>query len=216
MLYSLHVGVNKVDPNHYGTDAPLRGCENDARDMEAISSSLGYRSTVLLTKEATSTNFFKHLLEAERALKPGDYFLLTLACHGAQVADASGDENDRKDETWCLYDRMIIDDEIYTAFRRFREGVKIFVVSDSCHSGTSTRMLFAAMSEGRSLLKPFQLPHDVRIRCIEPFMDRGVFDKFKGGLQESPKSCVQEALQCDRPRSRRNFDLRLPGRSNVG
>jgi hypothetical protein len=40
LLQSLHVGVNKVDPKHYGSEAPLRGCENDARDMEELAAKL--------------------------------------------------------------------------------------------------------------------------------------------------------------------------------
>lgn len=38
---SLHIGVNKVDPAHYGSEAPLKGCENDARDMQGIADAVG-------------------------------------------------------------------------------------------------------------------------------------------------------------------------------
>src|SRR5262249_19382422 len=42
-------------------------------------------------------------------------------------------------ETWVLYDRMLIDDEIYNALSKFRPGVRVLVVADSCHSGDSIR-----------------------------------------------------------------------------
>ena len=104
-LQSMHIGVNKVDPAHYKTEAPLRGCENDARDMQAIAASLGYQTELVLTKEATTQRLLSRLAQAAQSLQSGDTFLLTLACHGSQVADLTGDEDDGKDETWCLYDR---------------------------------------------------------------------------------------------------------------
>jgi hypothetical protein len=55
------------------------------------------------------------------------------------VPDVSGDEADKQDETWCLYDGQLIDDELYFELSRFAAGVRILVLSDSCHSGTVTR-----------------------------------------------------------------------------
>jgi hypothetical protein len=59
--------------------------------------------------------------------------------HGAQVEDLSGDEADGEDETWCLYDRMFLDDEQCELYAEFAKGVKIVVLADSCHSGSATR-----------------------------------------------------------------------------
>jgi hypothetical protein len=56
------------------------------------------------------------------------------------VPDVSGDEADKQDETWCLYDGQLIDDELYFELSRFAAGVRILVLSDSCHSGTVTRV----------------------------------------------------------------------------
>ena len=52
---SIHIGLNAVDPEHYsGWDGALAGCENDARDMEALAKALEYEPrTVILTKDAT-------------------------------------------------------------------------------------------------------------------------------------------------------------------
>lgn len=54
----------------------------------------------------------------------------------------SNDEPDGLDETWVLFDRQLVDDELYAAWLLFRPGVRIFVLSDSCHSGTMTKELF--------------------------------------------------------------------------
>lgn len=175
-LHSIHVGVNAVDPAHYGADAPLRGCENGARDMQAIAAALGYEAQVFLTRDATAARVLDAIAGLRRKLTAGDTLLLTLACHGAQLPDTTDDEEDARDETWRLYDRMIIDDEVNAAFASFKPGVRIFVLSDSCRSGASVRMLLAAKSSGG--LETLSLSPQNYFRCIEPFLDRSVFDKF--------------------------------------
>jgi hypothetical protein len=52
------------------------------------------------------------------------------------------------DETWVCYDRQLVDDELYDLWGKFRKGVRIFVLSDSCHSGTVTRVIPAFISGG--------------------------------------------------------------------
>ncbi len=144
--YSLHLGLNLVDPDRYGNwDGALRGCENDARDMAAIAKALKYAQTkVLLTKQATAASFIEEMRRLSQTLTQGDLLLLTYSGHGGQIPDESSDEDDRLDETWCLYDRQLIDDELYSLFGRFSQGVRIFMLSDSCHSGTVARMRVSA------------------------------------------------------------------------
>jgi hypothetical protein len=80
--------------------------------------------------------------KAARKLKAGDTFLMTYSGHGGKVDDVSGDETeDNIDETWCLFDRQFIDDELYALYSEFKAGVNIYVLSDSCHSGTVTRAM---------------------------------------------------------------------------
>jgi hypothetical protein len=68
--------------------------------------------------------------------------LLTYSGHGGQIPDVNGDEADQQDETWVLFDRELIDDELYQLWSQFAAGVRIFMLSDSCHSGTVARMMF--------------------------------------------------------------------------
>lgn len=137
---SLHIGLNSVDPKAYeGWDGPLAACEFDARDMAAIAKSKGMASTTLLTKKATRKATLAALRKAAAALKKGDFFFLSYSGHGGQVPDTNQDEADRKDETWCLFDGQLIDDELYFELSRFAAGVRVLVLSDSCHSGTVTR-----------------------------------------------------------------------------
>jgi hypothetical protein len=138
---SLHVGLNRVDPAHYqGWDGELTACEFDANDMRAIAEGQGFEARSLLTKEATSDAVLAAIERAAGELDQGDLFLCTYSGHGGQVPDRNGeDEEDRSDETWVAYDRQIVDDELYALWSRFAPGVRIFVLSDSCHSGTVVR-----------------------------------------------------------------------------
>ncbi len=137
---SLHIGLNTIDPNHYGTDGFLRNPENDARDMAQLAKRAGYNTVSLFSKDATAGNVIKEIEKAAAVLQEGDTFLITYSGHGSSVADLRGDEPDRSDETWCLYDRMVLDDELYRCWSIFRRGVRILAVSDSCHSGTVARL----------------------------------------------------------------------------
>lgn len=139
---SLHLGLNRVDPSHYGSEAPLRGCHNDARAMQGIAKAMGYSPTTLLDEAATSNAVLTFLRDASRQLKPGDALLVTYAGHGSQVQDTNSPaEPDGRDETWCLFDRMLVDDELARCWMAFAAGVRIVLVSDSCHSATVARAL---------------------------------------------------------------------------
>lgn len=147
---SLHIGLNAVDPAHYqGWDGALAACEFDAKDMLAIARNRGFsRSDLLLTPRATAANVIAAIASAAKTCKSGDLFLLTYSGHGGQVPDTNHDEQrlptglkDKYDETWVLFDRQLVDDELYVLWGKFRAGVRVLVLSDSCHSGTVTRAL---------------------------------------------------------------------------
>lgn len=134
---SLHIGLNKVDPKHYGGwEGRLSACEFDARDLQKIASGRGFKPRLLRTRQATSAAVISSLTDAAETLKSGDMLIVSYSGHGGQVPDKNGEEGDEKDETWCLFDRMLVDDELYSLWGRFEEGVRIFVLSDSCHSGS--------------------------------------------------------------------------------
>lgn len=144
---SIHIGLNTVDPAHYnGWDGQLQACEYDAKDMQAIAEGKGFESTIMLSKEATAEAVTEAIQQAAGELDKGDLLFLTYSGHGGQVPDANSDEKgDGNDETWVLYDRQLVDDELFSLWAGFDAGVRIFVLSDSCHSGTVTRDLFDAL-----------------------------------------------------------------------
>jgi metacaspase-1 len=147
---SLHIGLNFVDPDQYGGwDGQLAGCINDANDMKQVAESRGFTAETLIDGEATIGAVRDKLNEAAAELDDGDFFFLTYSGHGGQVPDQSGDEQDGYDETWCLYDTELVDDSLYGALCTFNKGVRIFVMSDSCHSETVTRAALVRTREER-------------------------------------------------------------------
>jgi hypothetical protein len=137
---ALTIGLNRVNKDHYGSSMPLRGCVNDAGDVFAIARGQRFECfEPLLDDKATRAEVTTSIQQAARELQPGDLFLLHYSGHGASIADKNGDESDGRDETWCLFDGMLIDDELALLWAKFRPGVRIIVLSDSCHSGTVTR-----------------------------------------------------------------------------
>jgi hypothetical protein len=150
---SLHIGLNTVDPNHYdGWSGPLTACEADADDMEALARSKLFTTQRLLTKAATRGAVRDALGQLAKELVDGDKLFLTYSGHGGAVPDDNGDEPDGQDETWCLYDGQILDDELYQLFAGFARGVRILVLSDSCHSGSVTKdVMLAALRAAPAL-----------------------------------------------------------------
>lgn len=191
---SLHIGVNLVDPAHYsGWSGPLNACEADAEDLRELAKSRGFHSRILLTKEATRKRVGDAIKEAADRLVGGDMFLLTYAGHGGQVPDEGGDEEDLTDETWCLYDGQMIDDEIRAFWSRFDAGVRIVVLSDSCHSGTVVREPVAAPDSqslaelvGTTNVKYRYMPDDAAVRTYRS--NKSFYDEIQRTLpKEAPE-----------------------------
>ncbi|MCP9000338.1 caspase family protein [Pseudarthrobacter sp. RMG13] len=140
--YSLHIGLNGVDPNAYnGWNGALSGCVNDANSMMQLASAQGFTPTQLLNSQATSQAIIGEISLLAQQAVAGDICLITYSGHGGQVDDNNGDEMDTQDETWVAYDRQIVDDELYQMWSQFAAGVRILVCADSCHSGTSVRQI---------------------------------------------------------------------------
>ena len=174
---SLHIGLNSVSAAAYaGWEGPLAACEFDANDMAAIAKARGMKPSVLLTKKGTRANVLAAMRSAAKALKAGDLFFLTYSGHGGQVPDVSGEEaDDKKDETWCLFDGQLIDDELYFELARFAAGVRVLVLSDSCHSGTVTRA--GPPAEATVQQRPKLMPAAVAMRTYREH--QAFYDKLQ-------------------------------------
>jgi len=112
---------------------------------------------------ADATQVIAGLDQAAKDLATGDIFFLTYSGHGGQLPDKNGDEPDGQDETWCLYDGQLVDDELYAKWAKFKPGVRIFVLSDSCHSGSVVKLAFYQGTVLAGGVSPTE-PNEVRYR----------------------------------------------------
>ena len=134
---SLHIGLNQVNPKHYaGWSGPLAACEADSDDMMSLAVGQGFEATRRAGPDATRARIIADIEAASSVLESGDIFFLTYSGHGGQLPDRNGDEPDGIDETWCLWDGELVDDQLFVLLGRFKAGVRILVLSDSCHSGS--------------------------------------------------------------------------------
>lgn len=144
--YSLHIGVNYVNTDCYGDDYHLHCCENDAEALGQIALSQNFKTVYLLSENATYTRLNAMLEYYQSFLVKDDLLFISFSGHGQQIPDENGDEPDGLDELWCLYDARVSDDYFFRMLKGFREDVKILVVADCCHSGTSLRSLTPIIS----------------------------------------------------------------------
>ena len=189
---SLHLGLNAVSGAAYeGWTGPLAACEFDANDMAAIATGKGMKPTVLLTKKATRAAMLAGMRAAAKTLKAGDLFFLTYSGHGGQVPDTNHDEPDKKDETICLYDGQLIDDELYLELSRFAAGVRILMLSDSCHSGTVTRERTPITPAAGQRAK--LMPDAVGLRVYEKH--KAFYDKLQADVAKASGKAVVDPDQ---------------------
>jgi hypothetical protein len=146
--FSLHVGLNKVDPTKYlGQYKTLKNAENDAVYYESLARANQYSPTMLLGIDANSELFLGNLKSFAQRMVGGDQLFISYSGHGTRVPDLNTEETeeDEKDEAMVLYDRLVIDDELKALWPLFHEDVKIFLINDSCNNGTLTRYMFECL-----------------------------------------------------------------------
>jgi hypothetical protein len=130
---SLHIGVDRTDPDHYAGLKTLRGAERDARSMAQLAEAQAFeRRVVLVGGDATLDAVRGQIARAADQLRSGDTFLLSFAGHGGVVPDVIRDRPGGVHRTMCLYDQQLIEPLLHAELSRFRAGVRVVVVNDSC------------------------------------------------------------------------------------
>lgn len=137
---ALCIGIN----NYPGTHMDLSGCVNDANDWAAELTARGFAVSKLIDSQATKAAMVSGIRALIGGAVSGDVTVITYSGHGTYVPDTNGDEVDGLDEGLCPYDLQtngaaLLDDEINELFSARKAGVRLVLISDSCHSGTVTR-----------------------------------------------------------------------------
>ncbi|WP_158218028.1 caspase family protein [Marinibacterium profundimaris] len=139
--------------------ADLQGPANDVRLMADVLDRRGAGSVTLLADgvegaaRPTRAAILGALAAEAEAAQPGDFVYIHLSGHGTRQYDPQGDETDGQDEVFLPIDvarsepgsgvipNAIVDEELGAAIDAIRaKGADVWLVLDSCHSGTGTRM----------------------------------------------------------------------------
>ena len=198
--YSLHIGLNYVDPNHYGGwDGKLNACEFDAYDMQDICTSLGYATQTLIREQATRNHVIESLTKLAKQLTEDDILYISYSGHGGQIPDYNSDEIDALDETWCLYDGQLIDDELKKIWSLFKKDVRIFITSDSCHSGSIAKAMTPSYYNNNSSnlesveIKAKFMPSEIAARTF--YKNKSFYDKIIKTLTSEVKINVEASVK---------------------
>lgn len=133
---SIHIGVN----HPVGRQDPLTESEDTAWKLAGLAFQAGYRAIHLLRgAEATREAVGALLTGVAGTLRPDDTLFVSFSGHGSRVRDAEGDEPDGYDETWCLHDADLVDDELGEFWKRLPRGARALVVADCCFAAGTIR-----------------------------------------------------------------------------
>jgi hypothetical protein len=177
--------------------------------MQLIAKACKYSPILLLTHKATRGAVTQSISKAAAETTSGDIFLLSYSGHGGQLPDLNGDEDDGQDETWCLFDGELVDDELYSLFSKFAAGVRVLVFSDSCHSGTvvkellleadhhllAANLMYAHAPKPVYRAMPADVAHSVYLRN-KSFYDKILLDKDIAESKEKVKASVLLVSGC--------------------
>lgn len=135
---ALLIGVNYI-----GTPYELSGCIDDTTRMkELLSTGYGVTNFQVITDNTavkpTKANILKEFTSLIANAVAGDLLIFYFSGHGSSTYDYSGDEVDGKDEMIISSDLQgVLDDELKQLLtKNMKEGVTVFALFDSCHSGT--------------------------------------------------------------------------------
>ncbi len=185
--YSLHIGVNHLDADHYGSRGLLKSCERDAFALHKIAWMRGFDSKRLSTEDSTRDRVISEIQHLSGKAKAGDFVWITYSGHGSQIPDLDSDEGDDLDETWCLHDAQLLDDEIYRLLCSFEPGVRICLLTDSCHNQTIFKGKF---TEGLGPMKALSTK-----QAMEAFeRNTEFYEGISQSLKQQPKLGLSASL----------------------
>jgi len=163
--------LTAVDPrSNDGWDGDCPGADVDATMHRRLGVAAGIARVVMrLNGEATKLGVRGGINEAARGFTRGDLLVLTYSGHGGQWPDRDGDEADGKDETICLWDGQMIDDEFLQILWGLPNGLRVLLISDCCHSEGNFRSAVRRYSRG-------YLAARKGIPIVNPKLHRGFWD----------------------------------------
>ncbi|WP_374266621.1 caspase domain-containing protein [Zoogloea sp.] len=207
---ALCIGIN----DYPGTQNDLSGCVNDANDWAAALTARGFGVTKLLDAQATKAAMVAAMRNLIAGAAKGDTVVITYSGHGTWVPDQNGDEPDGRDEALCPWDigsgQVLLDDELGVILQNHVAGVRVLLISDSCHSGTVSRGDDSDLTPG--LPRARFLPPEVWMKPedLPPPTPRGLTLPSVSGLSRSGGDLLMAGAKDDQY----SWDTSFKGRPN--
>ncbi|MDG6109310.1 caspase family protein [Dactylosporangium aurantiacum] len=202
MKLALCIGIN----DYPGVSNDLYGCRNDAADWTGVLAARGFAVRTLLDSAASGAAIRTGVADLLTQATPGDAVVVTYSGHGTWVPDLDGDEPDGRDEAICPHDIAangpLLDDELSTLFATAAPGVRTVLISDSCHSGTLTR-LSRPLGDGRG---------SSRFLPPSTFLTGPALTAGRGPVRARPRSAALLLSACRD--SEYSYDATFAGRPN--
>lgn len=143
------VGLTSVNSAYYnGWVGECPGCDFDAQSIYTRTANSGMTSTLIMNQDATWKNVKANVLLSARGMKRGDLLIIMMSSHGGQLPDDNGDEADGIDETICLWDGAVRDDEVLKLIKALPPGLRIVLINDQCHSEGNFSAALRAVQRG--------------------------------------------------------------------
>jgi hypothetical protein len=142
--YALLIGIN-----YYNTSNRLYGCINDVIMMRKhLIEKRGYNSDNIIIlrddspifKLPNKENIINELTDLIKKANDNNAneIFFHYSGHGTWIRDRNGDESDKRDEMICPVDlNMIVDDQLRKIVSQLNNITNMFIVMDSCFSGTN-------------------------------------------------------------------------------
>lgn len=146
MAYALLIGVRSVNPyspiyNGWDGSAIAKGVTSNISMVTNLFNQLHHSpldrintQTLIEPKDITKQQILDQLSRYSTSVNPGDLFIFYFSGHGGQTQD-------RSHECLACYDDNLWDFELKAIWKQFKPGVRIVMIADACHSGTTDALL---------------------------------------------------------------------------
>ena len=119
-----------------GNSRKFGSCPGACMDASSILDKVDAgRKVLLLDRQATRSSVLNELREGVSGTDDDGLFVFFFSGHGGQVRSSDKSETDGKDETLCLWDGELVDNQIWSVLQSAR--CRVFMVTDCCNSGTN-------------------------------------------------------------------------------
>jgi hypothetical protein len=170
--------------NYEGTELELGGCANDANNLNEYLKTLNINNTKVFTdvnpetkNDVTASGIYINILKLanESFSENLDFVWISYSGHGSFVKDLDGDEISGYDQ--CIvpldYEKngYITDDTIVYLLNLFNPKTKIFLLFDSCYSGSVCDLKYRYTSDTTTIIENVKAKCKSEIICISGCKD---------------------------------------------